>query len=72
METGLTYNKAFAELQMLVRQIENEDIQLDTLADKVKEANELIKYCETKLRVIEEDVKRNLSPALSEGEGEVE
>jgi exodeoxyribonuclease VII small subunit len=72
MDAAMTYNKAFTELQTLVRQIENEDIQLDTLADKVKEANELIKYCETKLRVIEEDVKRNLSPALSQAEGEVE
>jgi len=56
MEPGLTYSNAFTALQTLVRQIENEDIQLDTLADKVKEANELIKYCETKLRVIENDV----------------
>ncbi len=56
METGLTYDSAFAELQKLVRQIENEDIQLDTLAAKVKEANELIRYCESKLRIIESDV----------------
>lgn len=56
METNLSYNKAFSALQNLVRQIENEDIQLDTLADKVKEANELIKYCEAKLRIIEADV----------------
>ena len=56
METDLTYDEAFAGLQKLVRQIENEDIQLDTLADKVKEANELIKFCEAKLRVIETDV----------------
>jgi exodeoxyribonuclease VII small subunit len=52
----LTYSSAFAELQQLVRQIENEDIQLDTLADKVKQANALIKYCEMSLRTIELDV----------------
>jgi exodeoxyribonuclease VII small subunit len=56
MEPGLTYNEAFTALQKLVRQIENEDIQLDTLADKVQEANELIKHCETRLRTIENDV----------------
>ena len=53
----MTYNTAFATLQQLVRQLENEDIQLDTLAAKVQEANKLIKYCEIKLRVIEEDVR---------------
>jgi exodeoxyribonuclease VII small subunit len=56
MEMPLTYSSAFAELQQLVRQIENEDIQLDTLADKVKQANALIKYCEMSLRTIELDV----------------
>jgi exodeoxyribonuclease VII small subunit len=56
MEMPLNYNSAFAELQKLVQQIENEDIQLDTLADNVKQANELINYCEMSLRTIERDV----------------
>lgn len=55
METT-TYNTAFAELEQLVAQIEDRDIQLDTLADKVKRANELIKFCEQKLRGIEGDI----------------
>jgi exodeoxyribonuclease VII small subunit len=55
MKEDLSYSKAFSELTKLVEQIEDDEIQLDTLADKVKEANELIKYCETKLRTIEED-----------------
>lgn len=57
MKNNLTYNKAFTELEKLVEQIEDDRIQLDTLADKVKQANELIKFCETKLRTIETDVK---------------
>ena len=56
MTTNLTYNDAFNTLQTLVRQIENEDIQLDTLAEKIKEANVLIQYCEAKLRNIEQDI----------------
>ncbi len=57
MQTKLTFDKAFSGLEKLVEQIEDENIQLDTLAEKVKEANELIKFCETKLRSIEEDIK---------------
>ena len=56
MEANLTYNTALTALQTLVRQIENEDIQLDNLAEKVTEAHELIKYCETKLRSIQSDI----------------
>ncbi len=58
METKLTFDNAFANLEKLVEQIEDENIQLDTLAEKVKEANELIQYCETRLRTISADVER--------------
>jgi exodeoxyribonuclease VII small subunit len=57
MTTNLSYSEAFASLEKIVEQIEDDTIQLDTLAEKVKEANELIQYCEAKLRSIETDVK---------------
>lgn len=57
MKTELTFDKAFAELERLVEQIEDENIQLDELANKVKEANELIAFCETRLRVIAADIE---------------
>jgi exodeoxyribonuclease VII small subunit len=61
MKNKLTFDKAFAALEKLVTQIEDENIQLDTLAEKVKEANELIKYCETKLRTITADIEKEKS-----------
>ena len=57
MTTNLSYTEAFESLEKIVAQIEDDSIQLDTLADKVKQANELIQYCETKLRSIEREVK---------------
>ena len=54
----MTYNEAFDALEILVAEIETDDIQLDTLAEKVKQANELIKFCETKLRTIDKDIKK--------------
>lgn len=56
MKSNLTFDKAFDELTKLVEQIEDNKIQVDTLAEKVKEANELIKFCETKLRKIEKKI----------------
>jgi exodeoxyribonuclease VII small subunit len=56
MKSNLTFDKAFDELTKLVEQIEDNKIQVDTLAEKVKEANELIKFCETKLRKIGKEI----------------
>ena len=56
MQTNLSYHKAFSELEKLVEQIEDDQIQLDELSEKVKKAKELIKFCETKLRTIEKEV----------------
>lgn len=57
MESNLTYTEALLKLEEIVEQIEDDSIMLDTLTEKVAQANELIKYCETKLRTIEGDVR---------------
>lgn len=56
MKNNLSYNEAFAKLEIIVEQMEDDAILLDTLTEKVREANELIHYCETKLRKIEGEV----------------
>ena len=53
---NLTYNEAYQQLATLVEQIEDNEIQLDTLAEKVAQAKELIAFCETKLRTIDDEV----------------
>ena len=56
MKTDLTYREAYSELEKLVIQLEDDSIQLDTLAAKVAQAYELITHCERKLRTIQTDV----------------
>ena len=56
MATKLSYTEALSKLEEIVEQIEEDSILIDTLTEKVTQANELIKYCETKLRSIEADV----------------
>ena len=58
MKTHLTFDKAFSQLTELVEEIEADEIQLDTLAEKVKQANELIAFCEGQLRTIEDETIR--------------
>jgi exodeoxyribonuclease VII small subunit len=58
MNQQLTFDTAFSQLKKLVDQIEDDEIQLDTLAEKVDEANALIQFCESKLRTIETETAR--------------
>ena len=60
MEKERSYNEAFLALQAIVEEIEDDTIMLDTLNEKVKEANELIAYCEKKLRGLEGELKQTM------------
>lgn len=54
------YTEAFEELQNIVSEIEQGEISVDELSDKVKRAAVLIKICKAKLFTTEEDVARIL------------
>ncbi|RYJ44269.1 exodeoxyribonuclease VII small subunit [Flavobacterium beibuense] len=58
MEQNLTYEQAYAELESIAREIENETISVDLLADKVKRASELITFCQEKLKNTETEVNK--------------
>lgn len=52
-ENNLKFDDAFAQIEQIVQQIEQEQIPLDELAEKVKAAKALIAFCEAKLKDIE-------------------
>ena len=56
MEANLTYETAYNELRQIASDIENESVSVDQLAEKLKRASILIKYCQEKLRATETDV----------------
>jgi exodeoxyribonuclease VII small subunit len=56
MEQKMTYESAYKELQSIAKEIENESVSVDVLAEKVKRASELISFCQKKLRSTEEEV----------------
>lgn len=60
MEQKITYTAAFEELQTIVGEIEEGEITVDELSEKVKRAAELIKICKEKLSSTEEDVNKIL------------
>ena len=60
MSEKINYTQAFEELQQIVIEIEEGEISVDELAEKVKRATQLIKICKTKLTTTEEDVNQIL------------
>lgn len=66
---NFTYKEAFAELQKIVNDMENEEIDVDELSEKVKRAGILIKFCKEKLTSTEGDVNKILKE-LEENFGE--
>jgi exodeoxyribonuclease VII small subunit len=61
METILTYEAAYNELAQIAKEIENESVSVDVLAEKVKRASELIVFCQTKLKSTETEVNKIIS-----------
>lgn len=61
METSLTYEQAYLELQQIANEIENETVSVDQLAEKVKRASELINICQSRLRNAEVEVNKIIS-----------
>jgi exodeoxyribonuclease VII small subunit len=60
MKKEITYKEAYTKLEALVEELENGNVSLEKLADKVKEAKELIVFCEKKLRKVEKESNQAL------------
>ena len=60
MSDDINYTDAFQELQTIVAEIEQGEISVDELSEKVRRAAQLIKICKTKLTTTEEDVNKIL------------
>ena len=58
MELKLTYEEALAELQGIVKKLENKEVKIDELANTVARANQLVEYCQTKLQQTEADIQK--------------
>lgn len=55
-----TYAQAMARLESIVGQIEGNELEIDELVVKIKEANEIIAFCSGKLKKAEEEIEKLL------------
>jgi len=57
----MKYEAAFAELQSIVRKMENDELDIDQMTEQLKRAQQLIKLCKDKLTKTDEEIKKILS-----------
>lgn len=58
MKEELKYEEAFAQLQDIVRKMENDEFDIDDIAVQLKTAQRLIKFCKDKLTKTEEEIQK--------------
>ncbi len=56
----LSYKEAMEEIEAILRSLREEQNSVDTLAERVARATELIAHCRAKLRKAESDVAKVL------------
>lgn len=57
MEENIKYEEALAQLETIVRKMEQNEYNIDELAAQLKTAQRLIKFCKHKLTKTEEELK---------------
>jgi exodeoxyribonuclease VII small subunit len=61
MEKELKYEAAIAELQSIVHKMENDELDIDQMAEQLKRAQQLIKHCKDKLTKTDAEIKKILT-----------
>jgi exodeoxyribonuclease VII small subunit len=61
MSNEQKYEAAFAQLQDIVRKMENDELDIDQMSEQLKRAQQLIKFCKDKLTKTDEEIKKILA-----------
>ena len=68
--SGLRYGEALDELEELLDELEDAEIDVDRLADRVARGVELVRFCRDRLAVVTTDVDQVVADLLvGDGEG---
>lgn len=62
----LSYKEAVLEIEEILHQIEDDELDIDILSDKVKRVSVLIKLCKKKLHQTENEVQKILDDIETE------
>lgn len=57
---NITYEAAMQQLEIIVAGFEQGNLEIDQLSTKLKEAQELLKFCKSRLLKVEKEVNKIL------------
>lgn len=57
MNTEITYEDAIKELNLIVAQLEDGEMPIDQMGEKIKHSLHLIQICKTKLQTTNENIQ---------------
>lgn len=60
MAKEIKYEEAVRQLEEIVGQMENDELDIDDLTEKLKAAQKLIKFCKDKLTKTDAEIKKAL------------
>jgi len=55
-----SYKEAVTEIEEILRQLENNELDVDELSEKVKRVSQLVTWCKDKLHNTEEEIDKIL------------
>lgn len=53
----MKYEEAISRLEEIVKKMENDELDIDQMAQQLKEAQQLIKLCKDRLTKVDADIK---------------
>ncbi len=60
MKKDISYEEAVSELEAILRHMEDDEPDIDSLGEQLKKAKELIKLCKDKLTKTDNEIKKIL------------
>lgn len=61
MKEDIKYEEAMSQLEKIVNQMERNELDIDMLGEKLKEAQRLAKLCKAKLTMTNEEIQKILN-----------
>lgn len=54
----IKYEEAITKLEIIARQLEQNELPIDQIADKLREAQELVNFCKEQLLSVEQEIQK--------------
>ena len=60
----MSYEESMKKLETIVRKMENDELDIDSLSRELREAQQLIKMCKERLKKVDEEIRQILENGI--------